>query len=435
MQSLNFFDLVLLKKNRHLYILYIVYIFLTIMNHVLELLKTRLLFGQCTDEKSLSSLLDGEKLSFYVGIDPTFKSLHIGHVMPLIALKYLCEAGHRAVILLGGGTARIGDPSGKTQTRKMLSYEEIDANVESIKKQIMSFLAVDSENLVFANNKEWLGDLNYIDFLRDVGSHFSVNKMLSFEAYKRRMETGLSFLEFNYQLLQSYDFLCLNTRYGVKIQLGGDDQWGNMVAGSDLIRRKGGGEVQAFTIPLLLNSEGQKMGKTEGGALFLDSNLVSPYQFFQYWRNIADADVRSSLLIFTRLSVQEIDQMILKDINGAKECLAYEITKFIHKKENADNALKASKAAFGKDISRDAMPTISIEKAKLSDEINIVDLFVFSSLAKTKSDARRLIEQGGAFLEGELVKDIKMTVALNDLLKDGIVLKAGKKRIIRVLAF
>jgi len=405
------------------------------MNHVLELLKTRLLFGQCTDEKSLSSLLDGEKLSFYVGIDPTFRSLHIGHVMPLIALKYLCEAGHRAVILLGGGTARIGDPSGKTQTRKMLSYEEIDANVESIKKQIMSFLAVDSENLVFANNKEWLGDLNYIDFLRDVGSHFSVNKMLSFEAYKRRMETGLSFLEFNYQLLQSYDFLCLNTRYGVKIQLGGDDQWGNMVAGSDLIRRKGGGEVQAFTIPLLLNSEGQKMGKTEGGALFLDSNLVSPYQFFQYWRNIADADVRSSLLIFTRLSVQEIDQMILKDINGAKECLAYEITKFIHKKENADNALKASKAAFGKDMSRDAMPTISIEKAKLSDEINIVDLFVFSSLAKTKSDARRLIEQGGAFLEGELVKDIKMTVALNDLLKDGIVLKAGKKRIIRVLAF
>ncbi len=405
------------------------------MNHVLELLKTRLLFGQCTDEKSLSSLLDGEKLSFYVGIDPTFRSLHIGHVMPLIALKYLCEAGHRAVILLGGGTARIGDPSGKTQMRKMLSYEDIDSNVESIKKQIKGFLDIDDEHLTFANNKEWLSDLNYIDFLRDVGSHFSVNKMLSFEAYKRRMETGLSFLEFNYQLLQSYDFLCLNTRYGVKVQLGGDDQWGNMVAGSDLIRRKGGGEVQAFTIPLLLNSEGQKMGKTEGGALFLDSNLVSPYQFFQYWRNIADADVRSSLLIFTRLSVQEIDQMILKDINGAKECLAYEITKFIHKKENADNALKASKAAFGKDMSRDAMPTISIEKAKLSDEINIVDLFVFSSLAKTKSDARRLIEQGGAFLEGELVKDIKMTVALNDLLKDGIVLKAGKKRIIRVLAF
>ena len=405
------------------------------MNHVLELLKTRLLFGQCTDEKSLSSLLDGEKLSFYVGIDPTFKSLHIGHVMPLIALKYLCEVGHRAVILLGGGTARIGDPSGKTQMRKMLSYEDIDSNVESIKKQIKGFLDIDDEHLTFANNKEWLSDLNYIDFLRDIGSHFSVNKMLSFEAYKRRMETGLSFLEFNYQLLQSYDFLCLNTRYGVKVQLGGDDQWGNMVAGSDLIRRKGGGEVQAFTIPLLLNSEGQKMGKTEGGALFLDSNLVSPYQFFQYWRNIADADARSALLIFTRLSVQEIDQMILKDINGAKECLAYEITKFIHKKENADNALKASKAAFGKDMSRDAMPTISIEKAKLSDEINIVDLFVFSSLAKTKSDARRLIEQGGAFLEGELVKDIKMTVALNDLLKDGIVLKAGKKRIIRVLAF
>jgi len=405
------------------------------MNKMLELLKSRLLFGQCTDEKALSALLDGEQLSFYVGIDPTFKSLHIGHVMPLIALKYLCEAGHKAIILLGGGTARIGDPSGKTQLRKMLSYEDIDFNAKSIQKQIESFLDIDSDHLMFVDNKEWIENLNYIDFLRDVGSHFSVNKMLSFEAYKKRMETGLSFLEFNYQLLQSYDFLQLNSRYGVKVQIGGDDQWGNMVAGSDLIRRKGGGDVQTFTIPLLLNSEGQKMGKTEGGALFLDADLVSPYQFFQYWRNIADSDVRSSLLIFTRFSIEEIDEMILKDINVAKEHLAYEITKFIHKKENADKALESSKAAFGKDMSRDAMPTISIEKAKLSDEINIVDLFVFSSLVKTKSDARRLIEQGGAFLEGEVVKDIKMNVALNDLLKDGVILRAGKKRIIRVLAF
>ena len=405
------------------------------MNKMLELLKSRLLFGQCTDEKALSVLLDGEQLNFYVGIDPTFKSLHIGHVMPLIALKYLCEAGHKAIILLGGGTARIGDPSGKTQLRKMLSYEDIDANARNIQKQIESFLDIDSDHLMFVDNKEWIENLNYIDFLRDVGSHFSVNKMLSFEAYKKRMETGLSFLEFNYQLLQSYDFLQLNSRYGVKVQIGGDDQWGNMVAGSDLIRRKGGGDVQTFTIPLLLNSEGQKMGKTEGGALFLDAGLVSPYQFFQYWRNIADSDVRSSLLIFTRFSIEEIDEMILKDINVAKERLAYEITKFIHKKENADKALESSKAAFGKDMSRGAMPTISIEKAKLSDEINIVDLFVFSSLVKTKSDARRLIEQGGAFLEGEVVKDIKMNVALNDLLKDGVILRAGKKRIIRVLAF
>ncbi|MGP1521026.1 MAG: tyrosine--tRNA ligase [Treponema sp.] len=405
------------------------------MSKVLELLKERLLFGQCSDEKVFSSLLESEKLSFYVGIDPTFKSLHIGHVMPLIALKYLCEAGHKGFILLGGGTARIGDPSGKTQTRKMLSYEDIDANVESIKKQIKGFLNIDEQHLMFVNNKEWLSNLNYIDFLRDIGSHFSVNKMLSFESYKRRMETGLSFIEFNYQLLQSYDFLQLNSRYGVKVQLGGDDQWGNMVAGSDLIRRKGGSDVLAFTIPLLLNSEGQKMGKTEGGALFLDSDLVSPYQFFQYWRNITDTDVRSSLLIFTQLSVEKIDEMISSDINNAKECLAYEITKFIHKKENADKALEASKAAFGKDVQRDAMPTISLEKDKLSSEINIVDLFVFSSLAKTKSDARRLIEQGGAFLEGEVVKDIKMNVTLNTLLEDGIVLRAGKKRIIRVIAF
>ena len=402
------------------------------MNKILELLKSRLLFEQCTDETALSSLLDSECLRFYVGIDPTYKSLHIGHVMPLIALKYLCEAGHKAVILLGGGTARIGDPSGKTQMRKMLSYKDIDDNALSIQKQIESFLGVSSNNLQFVNNKEWLENLNYIDFLRDIGSHFSVNKMLSFESYKRRMETGLSFLEFNYQLLQSYDFFQLNSRYGVKIQLGGDDQWGNMVAGADLIRRKGANEVQAFTIPLLLNSEGQKMGKTEGGALFLDSNLVSPYQFFQYWRNIADSDVRSSLIIFTRLSIEEIDELISKDINNAKERLAYEITKFIHKKENADKALEASKAAFGKDLNLDAMPTIFLKKNELSDKINIVDLFVLSSLVKTKSDARRLIEQGGAVLEGEVVKDIKMNVALSDVLRDGVVLKAGKKRIIRV---
>ena len=403
------------------------------MSNVLEFLKSRLLFGQCTDEKTLSSLLENENLSFYVGIDPTFKSLHIGHVMPLIALKYLCEAGHKAVILIGGGTARIGDPSGKTQMRKMLSYKDIDDNAMNIQKQIEGFLGVDEDHLKFVNNKEWLQNLNYIDFLRDIGSHFSVNKMLSFETYKRRLETGLSFLEFNYQLLQSYDFFQLNSRYGVKVQLGGDDQWGNMVAGADLIRRKGGQDVQAFTIPLLLNSEGQKMGKTEGGALFLDADLVSPYQFFQYWRNIADSDVRSSLLIFTSLSETEIDKLISKDINAAKERLGYEITKFIHKKENADKALEASRAAFGKEIKRDAMPTIVIERLKLSDEINIVDLFVFSSLAKTKSDARRLIEQGGAILEGEVVKDIKMNVALKDILKDGVVLKAGKKRIIRVL--
>ncbi len=421
-----------MKKNSHLYILHIAYIFLSIMNKILELLKSRLLFGQCTDENALSSLLDSECLRFYVGIDPTYKSLHIGHVMPLIALKYLCEAGHKAVILLGGGTARIGDPSGKTQMRKMLSYKDIDDNALSIQKQIESFLGVSSNNLQFVNNKEWLENLNYIDFLRDIGSHFSVNKMLSFESYKRRMETGLSFLEFNYQLLQSYDFFQLNSRYGVKVQLGGDDQWGNMVAGADLIRRKGANEVQAFTIPLLLNSEGQKMGKTEGGALFLDSNLVSPYQFFQYWRNIADSDVRSSLIIFTRLSIEEIDSLISKDINNAKEHLAYEITKFIHKKENADKALEASKAAFGKDLNLDAMPTIFLEKKELLDKINIVDLFVLSSLVKTKSDARRLIEQGGAVLEGEVIKDIKMNVALSDVLKNGVVLKAGKKRIIRV---
>ena len=404
------------------------------MDKTIELLRERHLFGQCTDIDRLSSLMGKESVTFYVGIDPTFKSLHIGHVLPLIALKHLCNAGHKGVILLGGGTARIGDPSGKTSSRKMLAYQEIDSNAKQIEEQIKGFLHLDSSQVIFVNNKEWLENLNYIDFLRDIGSHFSVNKMLSFEAYKKRMETGLTFLEFNYQLLQSYDFLCLNQRYGVKVQLGGDDQWGNMVAGSDLIRRMGAEEVESFTIPLLTKADGQKMGKTEGGALFLDASLFSPYNFFQYWRNANDADVKNLFLCFTDISIKDIDEMIQKDINAAKERLAYEITLFIHGKENADNALDASKVAFGKGGDLDAMPKCTINIEDFGTEVGIIDLFVLSSLAKTKSDARRLIEQGGAFLEGQAVKDIKATVSCSRIIKDGVVLRAGKKRIVRVVS-
>ena len=404
------------------------------MNKTIELLKERHLFGQCTDEESLDKLMNSEEVAFYVGIDPTFKSLHIGHVLPLIVAKHLCDAGHKVVILLGGGTARIGDPSGKTTSRKMLTYKDIDENTESIIEQIKGFLHIDNKKLQFANNKEWLENLNYIDFLRDIGSHFSVNKMLSFEAYKKRMETGLTFLEFNYQLLQSYDFLMLKERYGVKVQLGGDDQWGNMVAGSDLIRRMGGDGVEAFTIPLLTKSDGQKMGKTEGGALFLDDELCSSYEFFQYWRNVSDADVKNLLLCFTMISIAEIDETIDKDINKAKEILAYNITEFIHGKEHADNALKASHAAFGCVASRDELPTSFINVEELSDEVAVVDLFVVANLAKTKSEARRLVEQGGAFLEDGQVKDVKAMISKKRILDEGVVLRAGKKRIVRLVA-
>lgn len=403
------------------------------MNQTIELLKERHLFGQCTDENALSSLMNRESVKFYVGIDPTFKSLHIGHLLPLVALRHLCKAGHKAVILLGGGTARIGDPSGKTTSRKMLSYQDIDENTLHITEQIKGFLDVEPSQVQFVNNKEWLENLNYIDFLREIGSHFSVNKMLSFEAYKKRMETGLTFLEFNYQLLQSYDFFCLNKRYGVKAQFGGDDQWGNMVAGSDLIRRMGGSEVESFTIPLLTRSDGQKMGKSENGAVFLDATLYSQYDFFQYWRNVDDADVKKLLLCFTDIPIEEMDELISSNINNAKEKLAYEITLFIHGRENADNALRASKAAFGKCDSREDMPTSSIDMAELAEDVPLVELFVLSSLAKTKSEARRLIEQGGAFLEGEVIKDIRATVKKMRLLDAGVVLRAGKKKIMRLI--
>lgn len=404
------------------------------MDKTINLLKERLLFSQCTNVELLSDMMEKEAVTFYVGIDPTFKSLHIGHVLALITLKYLCDAGHKGIILIGGGTARIGDPSGKTSSRKILSYEELDANSESIIRQVKSFLQVRDGSLMYLNNKEWLENLNYIDFLRDVGSHFSVNKMLSFESYKIRLESGLSFLEFNYQLLQSYDFLELHRRYGVMAQLGGEEQWGNMVAGADLIRRKGGGQVEAFTIPILTKADGKKMGKTEEGALFLDADIVSPYKFFQYWRNVEDSELRKYLLKLTFLSIDEIEGLLSKDINMAKQRLAYEITLFIHGKKNADNALEASKAAFGKSENRDAMPTSYLNVEDLQDEVAVVDLFFLASLASSKSEARRLIEQGGAFLEGKEVKDVKMTVSKGMLGGKGIVLRAGKKRIVRLIA-
>ena len=404
------------------------------MNKALKILQERGFIQQCTDLKALSDRMDKGQIAFYTGTDPTGPSLHIGHMVPIFALKHLCREGHKGVVLVGGGTSRIGDPSGKTEMRKMLSYDELDKNATSIQNQIEKFLAEDIKNVRFVNNKDWLADLNYIDFLRDIGSHFSVNKMLSFEAYKKRMETGLSFLEFNYQLLQSYDFLMLNQNYNVELQIGGDDQWGNMVAGSDLIRRKGCGEVFALTFPLVTRADGQKMGKSEKGALFLDPALVSPYDFFQYWRNTADADVEKFMLLFTFLSIEEIKAVCAGDINKAKERLAFEVTALIHGKEEAEKALEGARAAFSGGGNKDAMPTANLSLSKLNEGIGIIDLFAEAGLASTKSDARRLVEQGGAFINEEKISDIKALIGKEKLDKDKeMILRAGKKRFMRII--
>ncbi len=404
------------------------------MNKALKILQERGFIRQCTDLQILSDRMDKGQIAFYTGIDPTGSSLHIGHMVPIFALKHLCREGHKGVILVGGGTSRIGDPSGKTEMRKMLSYDELDKNAASIQKQIEKFLAEDIENVRFVNNKDWLADLNYIDFLRDIGSHFSVNKMLSFEAYKKRMETGLSFLEFNYQLLQSYDFLMLNQNYNVELQIGGDDQWGNMVAGSDLIRRKGGGEVFALTFSLVTRADGQKMGKSEKGALFLDPALLSPYDFFQYWRNTADADAEKFMLLFTFLPIEEIKSVCAGDINKAKERLALEVTALIHGKEEAEKALEGARAAFSGGGNKEAMPTANLSLSKLNEGIGVLDLFAEAGLASTKSDARRLVEQGGAFINEEKISEIKTIIGKEKLDKDKeMILRAGKKRFMRII--
>jgi len=412
------------------------------MNKAIETLKERGFFAQCTDLEGLSEAMDKGPITFYVGCDPTGPSLHIGHMVPFFALRHLRNFGHHGVALIGGGTARIGDPSGKTEMRKMISYETIDANVESIKAQLDRFIGFDNKTAFSANNKDWLADLNYIDFLRDIGSCFSVNKMLTFEAYKQRLERGLSFIEFNYQLLQAYDFYMLHQKHGVSLQIGGDDQWGNITAGVDLIRRKLGGtaelndehQVFGLTFPLITRSDGKKMGKTEKGAIFLNPELTSIFDFFQYWRNVADADVRKFFLLFTFLEVSEIDSIVAGDINAAKERLAYEVTKEIHGKEEADKALSGAKAAFSGEGDKTHMPTAEIKKASVEAGIGAIDLFFTAGLGATKSDIRRLIQQGGAQINGKVITDVKAIVTTADLDKDGeLVLKAGKKKIVRVV--
>ena len=412
------------------------------MNAAIETLKERGFFAQCTDLEGLSAKMDKGPVTFYVGCDPTGPSLHIGHMVPFFALRHLRNAGHHGIALIGGGTARIGDPSGKTEMRKMITYEQIDSNVEKIKAQLDRFIGFDGTTALSDNNKNWLADLNYIDFLRDIGSCFSVNRMLTFEAYKQRLERGLSFIEFNYQLLQAYDFYMLHQRHGCCLQIGGDDQWGNITAGVDLIRRKLGGttelnkehEVFGLTFPLITRSDGKKMGKTEKGAIFLDPSLTSVFEFFQYWRNVADADVRKFFLLFTFLPVAEIDSIMKGDINAAKERLAYEVTKEIHGTEDADKALSGARAAFSGAGDKSSMPTVELSKSLFEAGMNVCDLYFETKLCATKSDARRLIQQGGASINSKNISDVKAVISLADADSDGeFVVKAGKKKICRVV--
>ena len=408
------------------------------MNKALEILQERGFVKQCTDLDLLSRKLDEKPVTFYCGFDPTGPSLHAGHLVPLFAMAHLNRAGHKAIALVGGGTARIGDPSGKSEMRKILSIEDIKSNAEKLKKQIAKFIDFENNNALLLDNAQWLADLNYIDFLREIGSQFSVNRMLGFEAYKQRLEKGLSFIEFNYQLLQSYDFLVLNQKYECELQIGGDDQWGNIVAGADLTRRKAGSEVIGLTFPLVTRSDGKKMGKTEKGALFMNPEMTPVFDFFQYWRNVADADVVKFLGLYTFLPIEEIRELgKLEDqeINKAKEILAYEITKIIHGKDEADKALATAKAAFGGGAAQDksSIPSSEIAASELEKGVNVMDLYTMTSLCSSKAEARRLVTQGGATISDKKITDIDAVID-SSFVEDGeIMMKAGKKRHYRLI--
>lgn len=408
------------------------------MNKALQVLVDRGFVKDCTNLEGLSDLMDKGPVTFYCGTDPTGPSLHVGHIVPFFAMHHLQEHGHRPIALVGGGTGLIGDPSGKTEMRKILPPEQIDANAKNIAKQlakVVNFDEVPPEGYgkgVIVNNADWLVGLNYIEFLRDVGKYFSVNRMLTFEGVKQRLERGLSFIEFNYQLLQSYDYYMLYKNYGNMLQIGGADQWGNIVAGIDLIQRMGGPECYGLTFNLIMRADGKKMGKSEQGAVFLDPTLYTPYNFYQYWRNIADADVIKFMKLFTFMSLDEIATYDdpARNINDAKAKLAYEITKIIHGEEEAQKAVEAAKAAFGNGGDRSAMPTVNVV---FGEGKGIIDLFFEAGLGSTKSDVRRLVEGGGCFVNDNKITDVKAVITKDDA-KDGeMILRAGKKRIMRVV--
>ena len=403
---------------------------------VYDELVARGLVAQVTDEDELKELINAGKAKFYIGFDATADSLHVGHFMTLCLMKRLQMAGNKPIALVGGGTTMIGDPSGRTDMRQMMTPEQINHNCECFKKQMSKFIDFGEDKALLVNNADWLLDLNYVDLLREVGAQFSVNRMLTAECYKNRMERGLSFLEFNYMIMQAYDFYHLYEKYGCQMQLGGNDQWANMLAGTELIRRKLGENAYAMTITLLLNSEGNKMGKTANGAVWLDPNKTSPFEFYQYWRNVADADVFKCMRMLTFLSLEEIEEIEKWEgnrINEAKEVLAFELTKLVHSEEEAIKAQESSRALFSGAAHAD-MPTTEIEEADLTDGvIDLISLLVKAELAPTRSEARRNIEQGGVTVDGEKVSDVKATFTKDALAGDGMVIKRGKKKFKKVV--
>ena len=411
---------------------------------VFEELKARGLLAQLTDEEEIKELINSGKAVFYIGFDPTADSLHVGHFMALCLMKRLQMAGNKPIALIGGGTGMIGDPSGRSDLRTMMTTEQIDHNCECFKKQMSRFIEfdesgdmkADSSKAIMVNNADWLRDLNYIEFIRDVGVHFSVNRMLTAECYKQRMEKGLSFLEFNYMIMQSYDFLCLYEKYGCNMQFGGDDQWSNMLGGTELIRRKLGKDAYAMTITLLLNSEGKKMGKTQKGAVWLDPEKTSPYEFYQYWRNVADADVLKCLRMLTFLPMEQIEEMDHwegSQLNQAKEILAFELTQLVHGTDGAKQARDSARALFAGGGDTANMPTCVLAEADfLNGTIDILGVLVKAGLTASRSEARRAVEQGGVTVNDEKVTNVKTVYAPEVFAGDGIVVRRGKKSYKRV---
>ena len=404
---------------------------------IYEELQARGLIAQVTNEPEIREMVNNGKATFYIGFDPTADSLHVGHFMALCLMKRLQMAGNRPVVLVGGGTGYIGDPSGRSDMRSMMTPETIQHNCDCFKKQMERFIDFGEGKAIMVNNADWLLKLNYIELLREVGACFSVNNMLRAECYKQRMEKGLSFLEFNYMIMQSYDFYYLFQHYGCNMQFGGDDQWSNMLGGTELIRRKLGKDAHAMTITLLLNSEGKKMGKTQSGAVWLDPDKTSPFDFYQYWRNVDDADVLKCLRMLTFLPLEQIDEMETwegSQLNQAKEILAYELTALVHGKEEAEKAQTAAKALFGGQGSLENMPSYTLSETDFVDgEIDILSILHKSGLAASRSDARRNVEQGGVSVNGEQMKDIKAVYTREDFSGDGMVVKRGKKNFIKVI--
>ena len=405
---------------------------------VYDELVARGLIAQVTNEEEIKKMINNGEAVFYIGFDPTADSLHVGHFMALCLMKRLQMAGNKPIALIGGGTAMIGDPSRRTDMRKMMTKETIDHNVECFKKQMSRFIDFSDGKALLVNNADWLLDLNYVDVLREVGACFSVNNMLRAECYKQRMEKGLSFLEFNYMIMQSYDFYALYQKYGCNMQFGGNDQWSNMLGGTELIRRKLGKDAHAMTITLLLNSEGKKMGKTQSGAVWLDPNKTSPFDFYQYWRNVGDDDVMKCIRMLTFLPLEEIDAMADwegSQLNKAKEILAYELTKLVHGEEEAEKAQTAARALFSQGGDAANMPTCTLTAEDLVDgSIDILGLLVKAELAATRSEARRNVTQGGVTLDGEKVTDIKASYTLDDFKGEGLVLKRGKKKFKKIVS-